>query len=299
MVKSCLDCKKAEPEIEFPHESARCATCRKAFYKSRMPKFSSGEFICSYRKKLGLSQSEVASVLGIERRKYCAIENGVCLEPTDFISNIQKNSDKLIEISKEKSIYKLIKSCPMCRRTSQEVNFTPKGKRCKECEKAYHDKWYQENKEDEFYRIKKWQKENSEKCKQHRKSSYNKHKTSRLKTGKQWRKNNQTKMADLKRNWRKMNPEKDAEYNHKRRVRGGRSFNAEELKLLFTLFPACLNCGSSTSLEVDHVVPLALGGSNKMGNLQILCATCNRSKGATAIEYRRLHQIEKLSGKGN
>ena len=31
-------------------------------------------------------------------------------------------------------------------------------------------------------------------------------------------------------------------------------------------------------LEVDHVKPRALGGSNKMDNLQTLCRKCNRGK---------------------
>ena len=43
----------------------------------------------------------------------------------------------------------------------------------------------------------------------------------------------------------------------------------------------CRNCGSFVRLEVDHVVPLARGGSNDLANLQVLCRTCNRSKGAS------------------
>lgn len=43
----------------------------------------------------------------------------------------------------------------------------------------------------------------------------------------------------------------------------------------------CVECGSKVELEFDHIVPLALGGSNTERNIQLLCANCNRAKGAS------------------
>ena len=41
----------------------------------------------------------------------------------------------------------------------------------------------------------------------------------------------------------------------------------------------CMKCGSKKNLEIDHVVPLARGGSNRLENLQLLYRRCNRRKG--------------------
>lgn len=43
----------------------------------------------------------------------------------------------------------------------------------------------------------------------------------------------------------------------------------------------CAVCGSDELLQFDHVIPVALGGSSAAENLQLLCAPCNRDKGAS------------------
>ena len=44
---------------------------------------------------------------------------------------------------------------------------------------------------------------------------------------------------------------------------------------------ACRKCGSKTDLQFDHRKPVSRGGKNTVGNLQILCGTHNREKGAS------------------
>ena len=44
---------------------------------------------------------------------------------------------------------------------------------------------------------------------------------------------------------------------------------------------ACVACGARFDLQYDHVIPLARGGASTVANLQVLCAPCNRAKGAS------------------
>lgn len=40
----------------------------------------------------------------------------------------------------------------------------------------------------------------------------------------------------------------------------------------------CVTCGSTADLEVDHIIPVAKGGTRAMDNLQTLCGGCNYFK---------------------
>ncbi|MFJ1695728.1 HNH endonuclease [Streptomyces sp. NPDC088252] len=43
---------------------------------------------------------------------------------------------------------------------------------------------------------------------------------------------------------------------------------------------ACLRCGTSVDLTLDHIYPWSLGGADTDENLRTLCRPCNSSKGA-------------------
>ena len=70
----------------------------------------------------------------------------------------------------------------------------------------------------------------------------------------------------------------------------------------------CRECGASkdeTSLEIDHIVPVARGGTNDIGNLQTLCRECNRMKhtdtwvgGETDLETVK-HELDSLNNQIN
>jgi 5-methylcytosine-specific restriction endonuclease McrA len=49
----------------------------------------------------------------------------------------------------------------------------------------------------------------------------------------------------------------------------------------------CQYCGASpdnTSLHIDHVLPIAAGGTNELENLKTACAACNLGKGKEVME---------------
>jgi 5-methylcytosine-specific restriction endonuclease McrA len=97
--------------------------------------------------------------------------------------------------------------------------------------------------------------------------------------------------------WAKANPDKAREYSRmnrrNRRARakdaGGTHTSADLASILHAQGNRCAYCRcalSKVEKHVDHIVPLARGGSNGRENLQYLCRPCNQSKSARdPIEY--------------
>ena len=95
--------------------------------------------------------------------------------------------------------------------------------------------------------------------------------------------------------WAQANREKQRAYKTNRRARElgaeGR-FSAVDVHALYVKQSGlCAACSAdlSTGFQCDHVVPVSRGGSNWPSNIQLLCAWCNRSKGAKLMEEWRGH----------
>jgi 5-methylcytosine-specific restriction endonuclease McrA len=96
-----------------------------------------------------------------------------------------------------------------------------------------------------------------------------------------YRLKNIERARELARQFAKRAKAKRTAYRHMRRAAGEFSYEVvSELRELQK--NKCATCRKPfTSLvEVDHIIPIALGGTNAKHNLQLLCRFCNRSKGA-------------------
>lgn len=61
----------------------------------------------------------------------------------------------------------------------------------------------------------------------------------------------------------------------------------EEMKAFFN--NKCVRCGNDGIIVKDHIIPIYMGGSNGLDNIQPLCKKCNSSKGADTTDYRELY----------
>lgn len=60
--------------------------------------------------------------------------------------------------------------------------------------------------------------------------------------------------------------------------KSGRAYDIRETFMRRLYESSCTWCGAQSDIHADHVMPLARGGEHKEGNLQPLCADCNRRK---------------------
>lgn len=95
--------------------------------------------------------------------------------------------------------------------------------------------------------------------------------------------------------YRAANPEKRTVLEQRRRARkrgNGGTFTEEEWQeLCNALGNKCQCCGAEGKLTVDHIVPLSMGGSNSIDNLQPLCKSCNCRKHTRVVDYRYTTEV--------
>lgn len=96
---------------------------------------------------------------------------------------------------------------------------------------------------------------------------------------------------EYSRSWKAANPEKVSTQRANRiakvKLNGGVITPLEWKELCEKYGNKCLCCGrSDVRLELDHVIPIALGGPNVISNAQPLCRSCNSSKHTKTTDFR-------------
>jgi 5-methylcytosine-specific restriction endonuclease McrA len=108
-----------------------------------------------------------------------------------------------------------------------------------------------------------------------------------------WASKNRKRYSEIHQKWKRANRDKvNAATSRKRALHAGlkEHHTAEEWAMLKHFHGySCLRCLKSEpeiKLARDHVMPMQLGGSDTIDNIQPLCKSCNSKKGIRYIDYR-------------
>lgn len=167
------------------------------------------------------------------------------------------------------------KRCPSCQEAKDASEFyknrsAPGGLSyyCKQCQKKSSKAWSEANP----HYAKQWRTSNEDRVRERRKQYT-------------------SKVREQVARWRKDNPAAARATKQRRRAALNGAFTSstikDDIRLVRDLFHRCLKCGSDENLQLDHVVPISIGGDNAYWNFQILCRSCNSSKGnRSSADYR-------------
>ena len=173
--------------------------------------------------------------------------------------------------------------------------------KCRACQKEVRHDWYMRNREREIAKAIEWAKNNPENVreKDRRRAVARPGRTATQ--AKKWRLENKDRYLASRRKWKRANPEKvrasaRASYaknpdkylakSHKRRQKDpstGAIFTRRDVARIYKQqrgMCACCRGRLRDKFERDHILPLALGGTNDPANIQLLCKPCNQRKSA-------------------
>lgn len=163
--------------------------------------------------------------------------------------------------------------------------------------RARNKLYYQENSEVIKVRARKHRCDNYEQTIERQRTYYQKNKELLNSKKRLYRQENKDHVKNIEREWREINKDKVREmkrrYKHKRRSAEGSLTMGIADRLYAIQKGKCVCCGVSIKdgYHMDHIMPLALGGTNTDNNIQLLSPSCNNKKSAK-------HPIDYMQSKG-
>lgn len=157
--------------------------------------------------------------------------------------------------------------------------------------------WRKANPEKVKASIAAWAAANREKINASKKARHDKNPNKENEVRAVYRDANREKVRAAERAYRAANPEKSRLAEHTRRARkkavGGKLSPGLSKKLMQLQKGMCLCCALplGDDFHLDHVMPLALGGTNTDDNIQLLHSLCNQKKRST-------HPVEFMQRRG-
>ncbi len=178
--------------------------------------------------------------------------------------------------------------------------------RCEACNQAWAEsnpskmlmsgrKWRAQNPERSRAFTAAWAAANPDKNREKNKNWHVKNKDRNNSRARQWQRDNRERAAAISKIWKSANKESINVYARNRRARvrglGGKHTVEDVVALRVQQKNKCAYCRINLAkavVHVDHIIPLKIGGGNARSNLQLLCETCNLSKGIKhPLDYAR------------
>lgn len=216
-----------------------------------------------------------------------------CLHGVCYLKYFPYKKHKMKKCSKCK-VEKQLACFSLCRASKDGFQYY-----CKDCQKEKTSAWIQSNPEKVKVFNVRWREANPEKSKDIKSNWYkaNAEKVkclakARSKTEKAkaltaaWQAKNKEKSKENIAAWHKANPEAGRIYEQNRRIKKRIADNklsrnlAGKLLILQKGKCACCKQQLGKKYHLDHIMPLALGGTNTDSNIQLLRSTCNQQKHA-------------------
>ena len=154
--------------------------------------------------------------------------------------------------------------------------------------------WREANHERQLNLVKVWREANAERVREINrecsKAWYQSNRERACERAKAWREANPERERERAKAWREANHELIKARSHRRRAckkNAEGTHTSEDVRLQYNSQKGkCWHCGVELNgvYHVDHLIPLAKGGTNAANNIVCACAKCNLSKGAKTTQ---------------